>query len=96
MLNLNEPKYYAANGLSPLQAFKNGLISEEEYIGFLKGNIIKYTVRAGHKDSAVQDIDKCIDYCNHLKIHYLEKEEATVQDNSIRGIILKGADEDAA
>ena len=39
-----EPDYYAGNGLSPIGAFKQGLVSEEEYIGFLKGNTIKYTV----------------------------------------------------
>ena len=70
---MSEPNYYAGNGLSPLQAFKSGLISEEEYLGFLKGNIIKYVVRAGHKEDDVRDIDKAIDYCHHLKRHYLEK-----------------------
>lgn len=64
---LNEPDYYVGNGLSPLQAFKQGLISKEEVIGFCKGNIIKYTVRAGKKDDAIQDIDKAIDYLNHMK-----------------------------
>ena len=62
-----EPQYYAGNGLSPLSAFKQGLLSKEELIGFCKGNIIKYTVRAGHKNSSGEDIDKAIDYLNHLK-----------------------------
>ena len=84
---MNEPDYYKRNGLSPLQAFKDGLMSEEEYLGFLKGNIIKYTVRAGHKDDAIRDIDKAIDYCHHLKIHYLEKQENNI-DNGIRGMIM--------
>ena len=62
-----EPLYYSKNGLSPLQAFKQGLISKEEVIGFCKGNVIKYIVRAGKKDDSIQDIDKAIDYLNHLK-----------------------------
>ena len=37
---LAEPDYYAGNGLSPLEAFKKGLLSREETIGFIKGNII--------------------------------------------------------
>ena len=45
---MTEPKYYAGNGLSPLEAFKQGLISKEELVGFCKGNVIKYTVRAGN------------------------------------------------
>lgn len=64
---MNEPKYYSSNGLSPLQAFKQGLISKDELIGFCKGNIIKYTVRAGKKEDAVKDIDKAINYLNFLK-----------------------------
>ena len=67
MTFMTEPKYYAQNGLSPLGAFKKGLLSEEELIGFYKGNVIKYTVRAGKKDNASEDIDKAIDYLNYLK-----------------------------
>lgn len=68
-----EPSYYNSNGLSPLEAFKMGLLSKEEYIGFCKGNIIKYTVRAGKKDDAIEDIYKAIDYLNHLKEAFDEK-----------------------
>lgn len=63
----NEPKYYSENGLSPLEAFKVGLLSKQECIGFIKGNVIKYTVRAGKKDETEKDINKAIDYLNHLK-----------------------------
>ena len=67
---LDEPDYYAGNGLSPLEAFKKGLLSREETIGFIKGNVIKYTVRAGKKDNASKDIVKAIDYLTHLKKLY--------------------------
>ena len=67
---LAEPDYYAGNGLSPLEAFKKGLLSREETIGFIKGNVIKYTVRAGHKHNASEDIVKAIDYLTHLKKLY--------------------------
>ena len=67
---LAEPDYYAGNGLSPLEAFKKGLLSREETIGFIKGNVIKYTVRAGKKDNASKDIVKAIDYLTHLKELY--------------------------
>ena len=63
----SEPNYYVKHGLSPLSAMKSGLVSDEEYIGFLKGNVIKYVVRAGYKDNPIEDIDKAIDYLNHLK-----------------------------
>ena len=64
---MSEPEYYAKNGLSPLKAYKMGLISYEEYIGFIKGNIIKYVVRCDKKGQGSSDIDKAIDYLLLLK-----------------------------
>ncbi len=63
---MSEPNYYAKYGFSPLEAMKKGLISKEEYKGFLKGNVIKYVVRAEYKNG-VEDIDKAIDYLKHLR-----------------------------
>jgi len=80
---MNEPEYYAGNGLSPIGAFKQGLISQEEYIGFLKGNIIKYVIRAGKKDNAVQDLLKAKSYINfYLELFTMDNEEmiALAQD----------------
>lgn len=70
---MSEPEYYAKDGLSPLSAFEKGLISKEEYIGFCKGNVIKYTIRAGKKDDAISDINKAIDYLEHLKKIFIKK-----------------------
>lgn len=64
---MGEKEYYAKNGLSPLSAFEQGLISKEEYIGFIKGNIIKYVVRCDKKGQTQSDIDKAIDYLKILK-----------------------------
>lgn len=72
-MKMVEPIYYMSNGLSPLSAFKKGLISEQELIGFCKGNVIKYTVRCGKKDNAVEDIDKAINYLEELKQIYMEE-----------------------
>ena len=62
-----EPVYYNSNGLSPNRAFEQGLISKEEFIGFIKGNIIKYVVRCGKKGNHIEDIDKAISYLQLLK-----------------------------
>ena len=59
---MSEPKYYNSNGLSPIGAMKQGLISKEQYKGFLIGNIIKYVIRAGKKDDAIKDLEKAKDY----------------------------------
>ena len=70
---MSEPNYYNQNGLSPLEAFKMGLLSDEEFIGFCKGNIIKYVIRAEYKDDVVGDLDKAIDYIEWLREFYIEK-----------------------
>lgn len=80
---LDEPDYYAGNGLSPLEAFKKGLLSREETIGFIKGNVIKYAVRAGKKDNASRDIVKAIDYLTHLKKLY----ESDDRSNQAKGLV---------
>ena len=59
---MNEPDYYTKNGLSPIGAFKKGLLSDDEYRGFLMGNVIKYVVRAGNKDDAIRDLEKAKHY----------------------------------
>lgn len=63
---MSEPEYYNQYGLSPLQAFEQGLMSREQFIGFCKGNVIKYTCRAGSKDDALLDIIKAMDYLTWL------------------------------
>lgn len=70
---MNEPDYYNHDGLSPIQAFKKGMISRHEYIGFCKGNIIKYVVRAGKKDDAVEDLEKAKNYIDFLlELHQMD------------------------
>ena len=64
---MEEPTYYAKNGFSPVSAFKQGLISKEEYIGFIKGNIIKYVVRCDKKGEGKSDLKKAENYLNLLK-----------------------------
>ena len=89
---LDEPDYYASNGLSPLEAFKKGLLSKDEYIGFCKGNVIKYTVRAGKKENASEDIVKAIDYLTHLKrlyesdAYYTNKAAKRIVKEAIEGL----------
>ena len=41
------------------------ILTEEEFMGYLKGNIIKYGMRQGRKDSP--DAEKCQHYIQKLK-----------------------------
>jgi hypothetical protein len=42
------------------------VLTHEEFIGFLKGNIIKYSLRAGRKDGS-DDAGKALHYMQKLK-----------------------------
>ena len=70
---MSEPKYYNSNGLSPIRAMKQGLISKEQYKGFLIGNIIKYVIRAGKKEDAIKDLEKAKDYIDFYIEYFMEK-----------------------
>jgi len=43
------------------------VLTDEEFIGFLKGNIIKYSMRQGRKLGAGDDADKAKHYLAKLK-----------------------------
>lgn len=83
---MNEPDYYKSNGLSPIGAFKQGLISKDEYRGFLIGNIIKYTIRAGKKDNAIKDLKKARHYIDFymelLTKNHIENIPITLEVNN--------------
>lgn len=64
-----QPSYYKdGDGVSPVDCFDMGLISNEEYVGFCKGNIMKYIVRCGNKEgnSSLSDLEKGLFYLNKL------------------------------
>ena len=56
--------HYQNMGVEPWQVME-AVLTREEFIGFLKGNIIKYAMRDQHKPRAVDDLVKA-----H---HYMEK-----------------------
>jgi hypothetical protein len=48
-------------------AVMQAVLTEEEFIGFLKGNIIKYAMRQGRKLGAGDDAEKAKHYLAKLK-----------------------------
>ncbi len=58
--------HYKEMGLQPWTVME-AVLTREEFIGFLKGNIIKYTMRAGRKPGANDDEAKARHYLDKLK-----------------------------
>lgn len=53
-------------GIEVMDVIKS-VLTPEEYRGFLKGNILKYSLRAGKKtDDEMKDLKKCSEYINYL------------------------------
>lgn len=48
--------------------------TEEQFLGFMQGNIIKYATRLGRKDAAIKELVKIKDYTERT-IKYLEDKQ---------------------
>lgn len=63
--NVNHPEHYKIGGIETIDFIKAKL-TPEEFKGYLKGNVLKYASRAGHKNNAVEDAGKLAWYANRL------------------------------
>lgn len=65
-MNIEENKHHLLwEGMQSIDVMKL-ILSKEEYIGFLKGQIIKYQLRLGKKDDPTKEIRKIKDYTDEL------------------------------
>ncbi len=60
--NVNSPSHYNQSGIECIDAIRHAL-GEEGFISYCKGNALKYTWRAGHKNDSVEDLKKAAWYC---------------------------------
>ena len=67
---VNKPKHYMLfdDGTEAIDIIEAALTTEE-FAGYLKGNFLKYRLRAGEKDNLQQDIDKSNWYRKALNIN---------------------------
>ena len=56
--------HYKEMAIQPWELME-AMFTKEEFIGFLKGNVIKYALRAGRKDGS-DDLGKCRHYMMKL------------------------------
>lgn len=59
------PSYYDVGGISVNDVIRAKL-TPEEYAGWCKGNILKYTMRAKYKEDEQKDLKKAADYMRWL------------------------------
>ena len=62
---VNSPSHYTQGGIETID-YIEAKLTPEEFKGYLKGNIIKYTSRAGLKDEVKQEFSKAQWYIKKL------------------------------
>lgn len=67
-------EHYNTTEFDPLTAYRQGLLSDDEFKGFCKGNIIKYVYRYEQK-GGVEDLKKARDYINELISQFERKKD---------------------
>ena len=63
---VNHPPHYTVGGIETID-YIQAKLTPDEFRGYLKGNIIKYTSRAQYKDYPEEDIDKMVWYALKLQ-----------------------------
>jgi|TARA_R100001163_G_scaffold27262_1_gene22109 hypothetical protein len=65
MAAVNSPQHYTQGNMETIDMIKESL-TEEEFSGYLKGNILKYVCRYKHKGMPLKDLMKSQWYLDKL------------------------------
>lgn len=63
---VNSPPHYKVGGIETID-YIQAKLTPEEFRGYLKGNVLKYTSRAEYKGDAGKDLDKMVWYALKLQ-----------------------------
>ena len=64
---MSTPEHYDLNGGADALDVMQGCMTPEQYVGFLKGNVVKYAIRLGRKGGPadwIVDAGKLADYAS--------------------------------
>jgi hypothetical protein len=74
---VDHPSHYTAGGIECIDALE-AMLTREEFVGFLKGNVVKYLWRSRLKGKASEDHRKAGWYLDRL--NRLEGQDGKVSD----------------
>ena len=55
--NVNHPKHYKMLDVEAIDLIEMSM-TKDEFLGYLKGNVLKYVIRYKHKGKSREDLDK--------------------------------------
>ena len=64
--SVNNPEHYNKLDVEAIDLIEMSM-TRNEFLGYLKGNVLKYIIRYKHKGKAAEDLGKCIWYLTRLK-----------------------------
>jgi len=62
---VNRPSHYTSGDIECIDAIEASM-SKKEFVGFLKGNAIKYLWRYDKKKKPIEDLQKSVFYINKM------------------------------
>lgn len=69
--SVNRPKHYNSGSIECIEGIE-GMLTPEEYRGYLRGNVVKYVWRHSYKGQPVVDLRKARWYLERLEDYILE------------------------
>ena len=78
---VEHPKHYRLEGIKEVLDVIRYALSEEEYLGFLKGNVFIYALRAPYKGVLEQDWEKASYYADLVKNEQAPEEEKLTEED---------------
>lgn len=72
-----DAEHYKKASKQPIELMHE-LLTHEQFIGFLHGNIIKYALRLGYKDDRVKEAEKIEQYA-HWLVSLLKEDKIEVE-----------------
>lgn len=88
---VTSPKHYTVGGVEVIDIIEAKL-TKEEFIGYLKGNMYKYTLRSSFKGNLVQDLAKADEYKNWLIQRVVDEDDEINPQHE--ALLNRFADED--
>lgn len=73
--NVNKPPHYNKGDIECIDAIE-AMLTPEEFIGYLRGNTLKYRWRMRYKGKAIEDLDKATWYDNKLSKYLRDNPDA--------------------
>ena len=68
--NVNNPRHYNKDGIECIDGIKASM-SEKEFLGYLKGNTMKYLWRYDYKQKPLEDLQKAKWYLDKMINRYI-------------------------